>query len=98
MTSRRAFFAQLAGAAAIALDPERALWVPGAKMISIPRRKIGETITIKRPMRIAFHRDAFAMVVPPLPFELLPPVKVVSLEWSPEDFRVDFERGFGSNA
>lgn len=37
MTSRRGFLASLAGAAAIALDPERALWVPGAKLISIPR-------------------------------------------------------------
>lgn len=25
------------GAAALTLDPERALWVPGAKLISVPR-------------------------------------------------------------
>jgi hypothetical protein len=32
--NRRAFLASLA--AALALDPERALWVPGKKLISIP--------------------------------------------------------------
>lgn len=39
MTSRRAFFAQLASVAAApaVLDPERLLWVPGRKLISIPR-------------------------------------------------------------
>lgn len=36
MLSRRGFFGLLAGAAAIALDPERALWTPGARLISIP--------------------------------------------------------------
>lgn len=35
MTSRRTFFASLA--AALVLDPERALWVPGKKMISVPK-------------------------------------------------------------
>jgi hypothetical protein len=34
MPSRRAFLGLLAAAA---LDPDRALWVPGAKLISIPR-------------------------------------------------------------
>lgn len=34
--NRRAFFAALAGAAAASSDPERALWVPGRKLISIP--------------------------------------------------------------
>ena len=34
--NRRGFFGVLAGAAAFALDPERALWVLGAKTISIP--------------------------------------------------------------
>lgn len=36
MTSRRGFLGFLGGAAAFALDPERALWVPGAKTISVP--------------------------------------------------------------
>ncbi len=35
--SRRGFFGLLGGAAALALDPEKALWVPGKKLISIPR-------------------------------------------------------------
>lgn len=34
--NRRGFIGALA-AAAFALDPDRALWVPGAKLISIPR-------------------------------------------------------------
>ena len=34
--NRRGFFGLLAGAAALALDPEKALWVPGKKLISIP--------------------------------------------------------------
>lgn len=36
-------------AAACALDPERLLWVPGAKMISIPARPflaVGDIVTI----------------------------------------------------
>jgi len=38
MHTRRAFLGSLAAAAAaFALDPERALWVPGAKTISIPK-------------------------------------------------------------
>lgn len=35
MTSRRGFLASVA--AALTLDPERALWVPGKKLISIPK-------------------------------------------------------------
>jgi hypothetical protein len=35
--NRRAFFASLLGtAAAAAIDPERLLWTPGARLISIP--------------------------------------------------------------
>ncbi len=37
MNSRRGFLSLLGGAAAaLVLDPERALWVPGKKLISIP--------------------------------------------------------------
>lgn len=36
--NRRSFLATLA--AGLTLDPERLLWRPGAKMISIPKRKI----------------------------------------------------------
>jgi hypothetical protein len=36
--NRRSFFSSLAGAAAaLSLDPDRALWVPGRKLISIPK-------------------------------------------------------------
>lgn len=38
--NRRAFFAALLGGAAAAADPERLLWVPGRKLISIPRKHI----------------------------------------------------------
>ncbi len=37
MTTRRSFLAAIA--ATLALDPARALWVPGKKLISIPRVK-----------------------------------------------------------
>ena len=38
MHSRRGFLGMLGAAAAgFALDPERALWTPGARLISIPR-------------------------------------------------------------
>lgn len=50
MTSRRSFFAALAGAAAIALDPERDLWLPGAKLISIPKpQMMGPGLIMHRP-------------------------------------------------
>jgi hypothetical protein len=37
--NRRGFFGVLLGAgASLSLDPERALWKPGAKLISVPKR------------------------------------------------------------
>ncbi len=36
--NRRSFLSTLLGGAAVALDPERLLWVPGKKLISIPKR------------------------------------------------------------
>lgn len=48
--NRRGFIGALA-AAAFALDPDRALWVPGAKLISIPaprlpfRLEVGDIVT-----------------------------------------------------
>lgn len=42
LVTRRGFFGLLAGAAAgFVADPERALWVPGRRLISIPRPSIG---------------------------------------------------------
>lgn len=39
--TRRGLFRTLAGtAAAVAYDPERALWVPGQRLISIPAQSV----------------------------------------------------------
>lgn len=38
--NRRAFFATLAAGLAAVADPERLLWVPGRKLISIPARSV----------------------------------------------------------
>ena len=53
MISRRSLFKALLGgiAAASTLDPERLLWVPGAKAISIPPTP-----------KLAFAKDAFEVV------------------------------------
>jgi hypothetical protein len=42
MTTRRSFFRAFAGAVATAaaVDPERLLWTPGKKLISIPNRRL----------------------------------------------------------
>jgi len=55
--NRRAFLASLGGAAALALDPERALWVPGAKLISIPapRVLVPETWVIPPGGRVSYQ-------------------------------------------
>ncbi len=51
--NRRGFLAALIGG--LALDPERALWIPGRKLISIPkprnRYKLGDTILVRKPTR-----------------------------------------------
>jgi hypothetical protein len=46
--NRRGFLSALFGGAAAAatLDPERLLWVPGAKTISIPKPRIRERVSI----------------------------------------------------
>ena len=36
--NRRSFFSVLAGATAASFDPERLLWVPGRKLVSIPKQ------------------------------------------------------------
>lgn len=51
---RRGFLGLLGGLAAGAvLDPERLLWVPGAKLISIPAPKDALTLLREMEMRIA---------------------------------------------
>lgn len=56
LTTRRGFFGAIAGlAAGMALDPERALWVPAAKLISIPRvfpPTAAELVTIRQALRV----------------------------------------------
>lgn len=59
--NRREFIGALVGAAAgMAIDPERALWVPRAKLISIPQFRPVE-------MRFMVHqnaiRDAYALFI-----------------------------------
>ena len=51
MNTRRNFIAALLGAGACALDPERLLWRPGAKLISIP------TPSVVLPVRFLFWLD-----------------------------------------
>ncbi|MCR4375867.1 MAG: hypothetical protein NUW22_13555 [Acidobacteria bacterium] len=48
-----------AAAAGLALDPERALWVPGAKRIFLP-------LVVHAVPSLAFHPDAFTFVMAPL--------------------------------
>ncbi len=58
--NRRGFLGSLAGfAAACTLDPERALWAPGAKTISVPKPpklitfNVGDEITIEGRYRVS---------------------------------------------
>lgn len=77
--NRRGFLRFLGAASAIALDPERALWVPGAKLISIPAPRV---LHASMTLDLHFHADAFVLewitrdefkrryaVEPPLPAE-----------------------------
>jgi hypothetical protein len=40
MLTRRAFFSLLGGGAVALADPEKCLWVPGARLISIPAPRV----------------------------------------------------------
>lgn len=42
--NRRAFFGLIAGGLAAAADPDRTLWVPGRKLISIPAVRLTEDL------------------------------------------------------
>lgn len=58
------------GIAGVTLDPERLLWVPGARTISIPKlRIIEQTILINAELEIRFTRT-----------------EVLIVEWSTDDF------------
>ncbi len=60
MVTRRGFFSL--AAAAFALDPERALWVPGARLISIPapRHVFGSGAAIVGELEAAWCREMIA--------------------------------------
>ena len=72
--NRRRFFSVLAaGVAGLAIDPERLVWTPGAKTHILPPPQGWGTVNVEywykphaRPF--AFHKDAFSLVVGPLPF------------------------------
>ena len=51
--NRRSFFATLAAGLAAAADPERLLWVPGKKMISIPKPVHAGIVWIPRKYALA---------------------------------------------
>lgn len=53
--NRRAFLEAIAGA--IAADPERLLWRPGAKLISIPRPQLYDERAMIRYVTLATMRD-----------------------------------------
>ncbi len=53
MTSRRGFIGALLGAAV--LDPERLLWVPGKRMISIPKPAISSIL-----QAFVYHIDVYS--------------------------------------
>lgn len=58
--NRRLFLSSLAALASTAvLDPEKLLWIPGKKTISIPA-----------PSGLFFHKDAFSMASVDLPLQM----------------------------
>jgi hypothetical protein len=71
---RRGFLGALFGAAV--LDPERLLWVPGQKMISIPAprmvtpddalKAVNDLISLWAGEPLTFHPSAFLLQWPPL--------------------------------
>lgn len=69
MTSRRGFLGLLgAGVAGMVLDPERLLWVPGAKTISIPAPsrmgKGGHWVEIPTSDRNSYRTITFSVYIP----------------------------------
>lgn len=71
--NRRSFLASLLATAT--LDPERLLWTPGRKLISIPKPTPG----------IWFRKDAFSMVS--IPMEFKPKYFAVDFDFTEEDLK-----------
>lgn len=92
--NRRGFLRGLiaAGAAAISVDPDRLLWVPGKRLISIPkpmpppvpRNRIGDTIKVRLPMRYV-GRCGEPLNLPALPMHI--PSMTAKLYSSQNDFK-----------
>jgi hypothetical protein len=66
--NRRSFFASLAGgAAALTLDPDKLLWVPGKKLISIPAPRpflaIGDIVTFGVGDIVTFSKWSQCLIV-----------------------------------
>lgn len=64
MTTRRGFLGAIAGLVAGAtLDPERALWVPGKKLISIPHETTWQLVSMRweitKELLDPYHRDQY---------------------------------------
>jgi hypothetical protein len=70
MNRRQLLSLFVAAPLAALVDPERLLWVPGAKLISVgwasgvTSLKVGDTVTIRKPLR--FHSQAFVLSYPAL--------------------------------
>jgi hypothetical protein len=57
--TRRGFLgALIAGAAAAAVDPERLLWVPGRKLISVPKPRVVFVEYVELTFDVAIHSKA----------------------------------------
>jgi hypothetical protein len=67
---RRGFLSSLiAGGLSAAVDPDRLLWEPGKKLISIPKPVFPEGIGmrfIRRYQTLTFHQDAFVLTWDPI--------------------------------
>lgn len=55
--NRRHFFGLLAAGLAAAADPERAVWLPGRKLISIPKPRRGYHVWISHSRGVAFDGE-----------------------------------------
>ena len=92
-STRRGFLASLA--AALTLDPERLLWVPGKRVVSIPKpARVGVTLT----ELLAANVEAVRKTTMPRIFELQYQNHILTAPgWlnimppSGRDFRVPFE-------
>jgi hypothetical protein len=74
MINRRGFLSFIPAAAAIAADPERLLWVPGKKLISIPAITV---CTVETKIFQAEGIISYNFIVPARPVECEPKYRMV---------------------